>query len=115
MSHIDDHILLTGGTKRKNLFSQLLFPATPQYDPQVGKMQAYKRPTAKELLEEAITVMGGGVEEASNAMMYGIHYMLTTNGISEEVRKELRRIWPDKNSRITFLELERSSYFVGTL
>ncbi|KAF8455962.1 cytochrome P450 [Terfezia claveryi] len=101
--------------KHKNLFSQLLFPSTPHYNPQSDKIQAYKQPTAKEMLEEAITVMGGGVEEASNAMMYGIYYMLATDGISEKVGKELRRIWPDKNSPITFLELERSSYFMGCI
>lgn len=59
--------------------------------------------------------MGGGVEEASNAMMYGIYYMLRTDGVPEKAKKELRRIWPDKDSSITCLELERSSYFVGTL
>jgi len=113
MAHID-HSILTGEGKHKNLFSQLLFPSTIQYDSQGSKRQAYKQPTTKELLEEAITVMGGGVEEASNAMMYGIHFILTTDSVSEKVKKELRRIWPDKNSPITFLELERSGYFVGT-
>lgn len=110
-----DKSLLDGQTKRKNLFSQLLFPSTPQYDSQGDKKQGYKQPTTKELLEEAITVMGGGVEEASNAMMYGIHYLMSTKGVYGKLKDELRQIWPDKEIQIRLQDLERSSYFVSPI
>lgn len=90
----------------------MLYPSTsiPHYK---GKKEFYQPPTSQELLEEAITVMGGGVEEASNAIMYGIYYLLTTRGVSEKLKLELRRIWPNRETPITYLELEKSQYFVS--
>ena len=110
---IDENVL-SPEPNRKNLFTHLLYPpaSTPHYE---GGKERYQPPTSQELLEEALTVMCGGVEEASNAIMYGIHYLLTTKGVMEKLKLELRRIWPNRETPITYLELEKSQYFVSNL
>ena len=48
-------------------------------------------------------------------MMYGIHLLLATRGVSEKLKLELRRIWPNRETPITYRELEKSQYFVSNL
>lgn len=107
MFHINQNNVFTK-FNRKTLFTQLLYP----YDGK-EKQYNYTPPSTQGLLEEAITVMGSGVEEASNAMMYGLYHLCSTKDVYDRVKQELRRVWPDKEAQINWMDLERSSYFVS--
>lgn len=72
-------------------------------------------PTTKELIKEAITVMGAGTEEASINMSYGLWRILTMPVIYATLVEELQRAWPDKRTPISWMTLEGLPYFVSPL
>ncbi|KAF8463077.1 cytochrome P450 [Kalaharituber pfeilii] len=113
MSHIRD-IQNKTETERKTLFTQLLSRPESQSSPH-SKEKQYTAPTTEQLLEEAITVMSAGVEEASNAMMYGLHKVCKNKKIYNNTKRELRRIWPNKDENFSILCLEKSPYFMGVI
>lgn len=94
---------------RQTIFSTLLSPE--------DKPDGYVIPPTEHLKEEAYSVIMAAADTTGNAMTIALFHTLRNPEIYKAVSNELHDAFPnaDKDTELSFMELEKLPYLVGRL
>ncbi|KAK0472148.1 cytochrome P450 [Armillaria novae-zelandiae] len=73
------------------------------------------RPSRKALLAEAQTFLIAGTDTTSNAMTMGFFHILSNPSVRVKLVAELKAMWPEKESPMSYASLEKSPYLTGVV
>ncbi|KAI3606063.1 benzoate 4-monooxygenase cytochrome p450 [Moniliophthora roreri] len=71
------------------------------------------RPTRKSLVDEALTLIGGGSDTVGVISTVGTFYALRNPAIAQKLKDELRNVWPDPESSVSLGVLEKLPYLTA--
>ncbi|KAK0218595.1 cytochrome P450 [Armillaria nabsnona] len=74
-----------------------------------------ERPSRKALLAEAQTFLIAGTDTTSNAMTMGFFHVLNDPSVRAKLVAELKAIWPEKESPMSYDSLEKLPYLTGVV
>jgi Cytochrome P450 len=101
---------LDGGTmkstSRRTIFHGIL---TPNPD------EGYIVPAVDDIKDEAYGILAAAADTTGNGMTVAAYHVVNNLTIYQKLRAELTMAFPDPNSRLNFVELERLPYLVGVL
>jgi cytochrome P450 len=89
---------------RTTIFQELL---TPDVD------EGYVVPPIDDLKGEAYGILAAAADTTGNAMTVAAQHVVSNPVIYEKLTAELRAAFPDPNSRLDFLTLEKLPYLVS--
>jgi cytochrome P450 len=71
-------------------------------------------PTVDQIKDEAYSTLGAAADTTGNAMTVAAYYVVSNTQIYEKLKAELKAAFPDPQTRLSFVELEKLSYLVST-
>ncbi|KAH0536973.1 hypothetical protein FGG08_006201 [Glutinoglossum americanum] len=89
---------------RTTIFHQLLDP---------GVTEGHVVPTVNQLKDEAYSLLGAAADTTGNALTVGAFRVVTDKAIYRKVVAELTEAFPDENTRLDFMTLEKLPYLVS--
>ncbi|EEB94093.1 hypothetical protein MPER_07156, partial [Moniliophthora perniciosa FA553] len=69
--------------------------------------------TRKDLIDEALLLLGAGSDTVGLVSTVGTFYVLQNPAIAKKLKDELRSAWPDVESPVGLVMLEKLPYLVG--
>ena len=91
--------------ERPTIFSMLLSEEV--------KLDGYRIPSTMELKDEAYSVLAAAADTTGNAMTIAAFNVMRTPQIYQTLAQELAKAFPDSNTEVSFIELERLPYLVS--
>ncbi|EEB99583.1 hypothetical protein MPER_00713, partial [Moniliophthora perniciosa FA553] len=71
--------------------------------------------TRKDLIDEALTLVGAGTDTVGTTSTVGIFYVLQAPAITKKLKDELRSAWPDVESPVGLVVLEKLPYLTAVI
>ena len=72
-------------------------------------------PAVDDIKDEAYGILAAAADTTGNGMTVAAYNVVKNPEIYEKLRAELKTAFPESNSRLSFVELERLPYLVGHL
>jgi cytochrome P450 len=75
--------------------------------------QGYMPPTPEQLKDEAYSILAAAADTTGNAMTVAAYQVVSDPVMYEKLTAELKTAFPDPNSKMDFLTLEKLPYLVS--
>jgi cytochrome P450 len=90
--------------KRQTIFQGLLT---------ANDSEGYVVPTVDQIKDEAYSILAAAADTTGNAMTVAAYHVTSDPAIYKKLTMELKTSFPDSNTRLDFVTLEKLPYLVG--